>query len=677
MAFAVMAAKADDSIKVVDCAERLLKKPGDILAQYEMIECAYRQQNYYTVYCLALKPLRCNDTMTVLDPGTYTNLEDTIFRFSEEEYLRSVYGIPGFGEREDELSQHLCDSASFILARPMEGLADADKIARRDLAVRLYATAYARDFNPLNNDARCRHAELIREADPSGAFEIYAEAIRRGCREYAALRAVVGLAAELGRADEAAIHEFFQDRGFVYVHTPLLCRMLNARNAWEDARWDMSRTNSMEAAVKSRMASRVCMRYCDDGLSEEARWQAWPVDVEAFERELAGKIARTDCGLYCVKGECNDYGEGTMDDGNVAINPSIRWMYRKMEEWATNALDSVYRRLPRGEMERMLGADSINDGTFCWNIDTNEYFIIQRIEEDDTFEPRDYLYVRWDGTGAPAIAAAFNSLPDSRTMQAVRSCIAGDPAGRNNMAALMWNEVVDRNAADTTVIRRFLKAAKEAGNEVAAGNLVMMEEASSPYSRTGSRTGTAESTAGQKDSSNYFARVSIPWGCAKFDYPDIDACDQQQADEEFMESLLTACGFEYKPSYEMCECRCYIVEGFESWFLLQSGVVWCKGYPDGEIREDRLQMAKETVERLNALAPSTIRFCMDTCCSFWCESALPVEVLRRMASLDEQREALRLLSKTPNDAIKSYAPEFESFLSGATGSPGCHGKLPQ
>ena len=227
MAFAVMAAKADDSIKVVDCAERLLKKPGDILAQCEMIECAYRQQNYYTVYGLALKLLRCNDTMTVLDPGTYTNLEDTIFRFSEEEYLRSVYGIPGFGEREDELSQHLCDSASFILARPMEGLADADKIARRDLAVRLYATAYARDFNPLNNDARCRHAELIREADPSRAFEIYAEAIRRGCREYAALRAVVGLAAELYQYWGNQIHNlflnseqinFYQSIWIVYLH---------------------------------------------------------------------------------------------------------------------------------------------------------------------------------------------------------------------------------------------------------------------------------------------------------------------------------------------------------------------------------------------------------------------------------------------------------------------------
>lgn len=704
-AFAALAATAGegDSAKVVDCALRLLNDPGDIRAHYEMVACAYRQRNYYAAYTLALELLRRErDVAAVMGLEAYMNLEDNILRFSEEEYLRSVYGIPGFGEREDELSQHLCDSASFILARPEDGLADADKIARRDLAARLYATAYARNFNPLNNEARCRHAELIREADPSGAFDAYAEAIRRGCREYAALRAAVGLAAELGRADEAhALMEsvFEVDPGdFVVldlcidtarlagdaalaeaylnyraalfdcdedaaspIRTPLLCRMLNARNAWEDARWDMSRTNSMEAAVKSRMASRVCMRYCDDGLSEEARRQAWPFDVAAFERELAGKIARTDCGLYCVKGECNDYGEGTMDDGNVAINPSIRWMNRKMEAWATNALDGAYGRLSRGEMERMLGTASVNDGTFCWKVGANEYFIIQRVEEDSAFASRDYIYMRWDGAGEPVIAATFNSLPDAKIMSAVRSCIAGSPAGRNNLAALMWNEVVDRNEADTTVIRRFLKAAKEAGNEVAAGNLVMMGEVASPYSRTG----TAESAAGQKDSSNCFARVSIPWGCVKFDYPDIDACDQQQADEEFMESLLTACGFEYKPSYEMSECRCYIVEGFESWFLLQKGVVWCKGYPDGEIREDRLQLAKETVERLNARAPSTIRFCMDTCCSFWCESALPVEVLRRMASLDEQREALRLLSKTPNDAIKSYAPEFESFLSSA------------
>ena len=41
----------------------------------------------------------------------------------------------------------------------------------------------------------------------------------------------------------------------------------------------------------------------------------------------------------------------------------------------------------------------------------------------------------------------------------------------------------------------------------------------------------------------------------------------------------------------------------------------------------------------------------------------PLKMLRRMVSLDEQREALRLLSKVPNDAIKGYTPELAKFLS--------------
>lgn len=176
-----------------------------------------------------------------------------------------------------------------------------------------------------------------------------------------------------------------------------------------------------------------------------------------------------------------------------------------------------------------------------------------------------------------------------------------------------------------------------------------------------SRSEADDGTAVKQNCSNNFVRVSIPWGCAEFDYPDIDGCKQQQADEEFLEALLTACGFEYQPSYEMRECRCYIVEGLESWILIQCGIVRCKGWAGGVILEDLAQIAKETVDRLNAVAPPNVRLCIDGDL-LWCESALPVEVLRRMVSLDEQREALRLLSKVPNDAIKGYMPGLAKFL---------------
>ena len=166
---------------------------------------------------------------------------------------------------------------------------------------------------------------------------------------------------------------------------------------------------------------------------------------------------------------------------------------------------------------------------------------------------------------------------------------------------------------------------------------------------------------GQQHPSNHFVRVSIPWGSSKFDYPD-DACEQQMIDEEFMESLLTACGFEYTPSYEMHESRCYIVNGFESWVLVNFGIVQCKGWAEGVIPDNRLQMAKEVVAKLNADAPSTISYCIDGNL-LWCESTLPVEVLRKVASLDEQRETLQLLSEIPNEEIRKHKSELDKFLS--------------
>ncbi|MGN0833247.1 MAG: hypothetical protein ACI4RD_06325 [Kiritimatiellia bacterium] len=62
-------------------------------------------------------------------------------------------------------------------------------------------------------------------------------------------------------------------------------------------------------------------------------------------------------------------------------------------------------------------------------------------------------------------------------MCAVRSSIAGSPAGQNNMAALMWNNVVDREEADWYVIRMLLEAAKKSGVAVAAENLDVMKGA--------------------------------------------------------------------------------------------------------------------------------------------------------------------------------------------------------
>lgn len=258
------------------------------------------------------------------------------------------------------------------------------------------------------------------------------------------------------------------------VELPLLTKMLNAYADWEAARLDLSNTNAVAVATRKRIASRKYMKYCGDNQTEEIRRKAWPFDVEGFERDLAEKIVRDECGLYRVKGDCNDYDEGTADDGNVAVRPSIRWVSRKMEAWATNALDSAYRRLSGDEAVRLLDAKSVTDGTFAWAVGTNEYFVIQRNDEDHAFESRDYIYMCRDGAAKPKIAASFNSMPDSKAMYAVRSCMDADDMGQNNVAALMWNGVMNRGGENRAEIRELLEMADQL--EAAIANIELLEK---------------------------------------------------------------------------------------------------------------------------------------------------------------------------------------------------------
>ena len=258
------------------------------------------------------------------------------------------------------------------------------------------------------------------------------------------------------------------------VELPLLTKMLNAYDDWEAARLDLSNTNAVAVATRRRIASRKYMKYCGDNQTEEIRRKAWPFDVEGFERDLAEKIVRDECGLYRVIGDCNEYDEGTADDGNVAVRPSIRWVNRKIEAWATNALDSAYRRLSGDEAVRLLDAKSVTDGTFAWAVGTNEYFVIQRNDEDHAFESRDYIYMCRDGAAKPKIAASFNSMPNSKAMYAVRSCMDADDMGQNNVAALMWNGVMNRGEDNGAEIKKILEMAGEL--EVVIENLELFDK---------------------------------------------------------------------------------------------------------------------------------------------------------------------------------------------------------
>ena len=146
-----------------------------------------------------------------------------------------------------------------------------------------------------------------------------------------------------GGDGQAATSGNAEDETVPAVELPLLTRMLNAYDAWAAARYDLTKPNSTGSATRSRLARRKYMKYCGDNLTEEEWRKEWPFNVEAFEKGLAEKIVCDECGLYRVKGDCNDYDEGAADDGNLAVRPLIRWVNRKMEAWATNVVDAAGR----------------------------------------------------------------------------------------------------------------------------------------------------------------------------------------------------------------------------------------------------------------------------------------------------------------------------------------------
>lgn len=320
---------------------------------------------------------------------------------------------------------------------------------------------------------------VIPEGDTDAPRNLYGALIKTQsvtgvARNSEALHSAMVKALLHGGDGRAAIPAQAADGTEPVVELPLLTKMLNAYDDWEAARLDLSKTNAVAVATRRRISGRKYMKCCDDNMTAEERHKAWPFNVEAFERDLEEKIVCDECGLYRVRGDCNDYDEGTTDDGNVAVNPSIRWVNRKMEAWTTNSLNAAYRRLSRDEVVRLLDAKSVTDGTFGWVVGTNEYFIIQRNDEDHTFESRDYIYMRRDGAGKPKIAASFNSMPNSKAMYAVRSCMDADDMGQNNVAALMWNGVMYRGGVNRVKIRELLERADQL--EVAIENLELLEK---------------------------------------------------------------------------------------------------------------------------------------------------------------------------------------------------------
>ena len=226
-------------------------------------------------------------------------------------------------------------------------------------------------------------------------------------------------------------------------------------------------SNAVEIASRPRGE----MKFCYDLLTEDERAKVWPFDVESFEAELESKMVCDEEGLYRLKPEFAEKAGGLKEDGLVAVNPTIRWVNHKMEQWATAQLDAVCKRMDDESFCKMSGAEVMPKGTIAWDMGEEEYFVIS--QGDGAWNPRDYMFVLWRDGDDPCVVASLDSFPNRKEGVAIRGwryesiCI-------NNVAVLEWQHRSRRLSMNPWIMAHGLAIAAEEGVPAAEYNLKVL-----------------------------------------------------------------------------------------------------------------------------------------------------------------------------------------------------------
>ena len=232
---------------------------------------------------------------------------------------------------------------------------------------------------------------------------------------------------------------------------------------------DKAYSNAQEVVTQPRGE----MKFADDGLDEAGRTRIWPFDLELYEKELEGQMARDTNGLYRLLGKFSE-GCPTDDDGLVASGLSIRLVNLAIEAWATNQLDRIAPRMSEADccaMFRCMGCEAMPEGTWAWEVRKGMYFVMRWV--DDGLTLREYMFFQWKGTGDPYPVAMFDTFPNKK--EAVAALLFKDDAAAvNNLAVLMWRHQCDRSSMDPLAIKSFLETARKHRVPFAAENLAVL-----------------------------------------------------------------------------------------------------------------------------------------------------------------------------------------------------------
>ena len=262
------------------------------------------------------------------------------------------------------------------------------------------------------------------------------------------------------------------------AHSVALSKELNISNDFDKLELVALGKAGFTNAYEISMRPRGEMKFCDDQLSEGERKSLWPFEVEAFEKSLEQKLVRDKSGRYRLVRKYLSGNAKAGDDELEASNPTIRWVNHEIERWAIQQLDSKFKRMDGKSFCRMSGDEKMPEDMFAWELDKmgkdgsgRECFVIQRGE--GAWNPREYMYLLWDGKDRVVPVASFASFPNRKEAAALRTYVC-DIAALHNLAVLEWRHRVNSVSMNPWRIKTYLEKAQKLGVPMAERNLKIL-----------------------------------------------------------------------------------------------------------------------------------------------------------------------------------------------------------
>ena len=237
------------------------------------------------------------------------------------------------------------------------------------------------------------------------------------------------------------------------------------------------------------------MRFCawtpaaDDG---------WKIDADSYEREYSQSLAELSDGVYRMKKKQERNDE---EQAYYSVRDTYLYQHVMGEIDAYKKLDATYPRCDHKTIRRLMSApamrlnpkrvqvcdqepvllpDDLPKGIAqtigAWKIAPTLYFVLVA-EHRSEMGDRTYRFIETDEkTGHVSSVYTLTELPSRAIGNTILAARRGDPKALNNLAVLLYAEIVNAQDYDEDAVVRLLRRAMQGGEATAAYNLGVLYE---------------------------------------------------------------------------------------------------------------------------------------------------------------------------------------------------------